>query len=107
MATGRVAIANRAQSRKSGDRICRTLLVLATHAERWAARSRALESVPCISLYSAEPQLGITRMSRSNIIKITGALLVAGLLLWWHHSGGIIGRFHPKAASDPVEASKP
>lgn len=46
-------------------------------------------------------------MSRQKMITITGALLVAGLLLWWHYSGGIIGRYHPNAASDPVEASKP
>lgn len=46
-------------------------------------------------------------MSRSNIIKIIGALLVAGLLIWWHYSGGIIGRYHPNVTSDPVEAGKP
>jgi len=46
-------------------------------------------------------------ISRKMLITIVGALLVAGLLLWWHYSGGIIGRYHPNAASDTVEAGKP
>ena len=46
-------------------------------------------------------------ISRKMLITIAGALLVAGLLIWWHYSGGIIGRYHPNVTSDPVEAGKP